>query len=113
MLHVAVTPAPPTALIASATARRIIKSITVQYQSSGVIARLLRLEPHNLGKITSAASLILRLSLWPRRKPMCQKSLSVCIPTRSSTQEGPCDLPSFMGFVKTQEPELAPDPLER
>ena len=54
MLHVAIMPAPPTALTAAATARRIVKSITVQYQPSGVVARRLTLDPRTLGKITSA-----------------------------------------------------------
>jgi len=53
-LHVSVAPAPPTAATAAATARRIVKSIAVQWQPSGVVARKLTLDPRTLGKITSA-----------------------------------------------------------
>jgi hypothetical protein len=54
MLHVSVAPAPPTAATAATTARRIVKSITVQWQPSGAVARKLTLDPRTLGKITSA-----------------------------------------------------------
>ena len=56
MLHVSVAPSPPTAATAAATARRIVKSIAVQWQPSGVVARKLTLDPRTLGKITSALS---------------------------------------------------------
>ena len=54
MLRVSLAPAPPTALTAATTAHRIMKSITVQYQPSGAVARRLTLDPRTLGKITSA-----------------------------------------------------------
>ena len=61
MLHVSVAPAPPTSATAAATAQRIVKSITVQWQPSGVVARKLTLDPRTLGKITSA---LLLLAIW-------------------------------------------------
>ena len=69
MLRVSLAPAPPTALTAT-TARRILQSITVQYQPSSDVARQLNLDTRTLGKITGKTcnfppGLALRISVLP------------------------------------------------
>ena len=52
MLHVEVQPAPPAAVTAQATARRVLSGVRVQYMPSGLAARKLQLNPRTLGKLT-------------------------------------------------------------
>lgn len=56
MLRVSLAPAPVTAAQAAQTARRLLTTVRVQYQPSGVIARKLGIDPRTLGKITGASS---------------------------------------------------------
>lgn len=52
MLRVFLAPAPITAAQAASTARRLLTTVTVQYQPSGLIARKLAIDPRTLGKLT-------------------------------------------------------------
>eukprot|EP00884_Botryococcus_braunii_P018829 jgi/Botrbrau1/562/Bobra.0010s0030.2 len=52
MLHIRIEPTTPAVIAAASTAKRILASVKVQYEPSGLVARKLGMFPRILGKVT-------------------------------------------------------------
>ena len=115
-LRVRLQPAAPTADAAAAVARRLLTSVTVEFQPSGQVARKLAIDPRTLGKLTGAGlasvvSHLLSFSVFPQRGASGPSSPFWCWPActaarrqggrsrhdrhRGLRQRGKCGSPFF------------------